>query len=94
MCPVQQTPRETLPYQAQIAQGNNDTIASAAWSITGTGTIGIPVTTLTASSVFVSNLASGQTYTLACLITGVSGAIYEGSILIQCVTRRFSPDIP
>jgi len=84
-----QTPNEVLNYTAQIDPSNNDTVASAAWSIRPFGpTIGAPTNSGNSTSVLLEGLAANTQYYLACLITGTSGQVYSGETVVNCVPYR------
>jgi hypothetical protein len=86
---TRQTPAEALDYTAVIDPSNADTIASATWSINPTSaTVGSPTTNSAASTVLVSGMTVGHSYALIALLTGTSGQIYSGTILINCVAYR------
>ena len=89
MTSTSQTPSEILNYTAQIDPSNQDTITSAAWSIRPYGpTVSAPTNTSTTTSVLLSELVANTEYYLTCLITGASGQIYTGSMVVNGVPYR------
>lgn len=77
-----QDPAEKLKYKQEI-QG--DAISTAAWTIAPSGpTIGTPVNTTTSTTVLVSGLTEGTTYTLNVHIICTSGQEFDPSARIQC----------
>lgn len=84
-----QTPNEKLPYTCQIEPSNNDTVAAAAWAIAPSGpVVSAPANSGALSTVFISGVTVNKKYTLDALLTGASGAIYEGIIEIQGVSNH------
>lgn len=88
MTTTSQTPAEKLAYSAQIASGNDDTIANAVWNVSPSATISNQTFTSTTAICFLSGLVVGTTYILNCLITGATGAMYQGFITIICQPTR------
>jgi len=65
-----------------------DVIASATWAISPTGpTVGTPVNTSTTSTVMLSGVTAGKSYTLTPHIVGSSSQEYEPSEDIVIIAR-------
>ena len=80
----------TLDYQVPLANG--DTIASAAWTVTGATKVSETSST-TAASVRVSGGTVGTPAKLVCHIVGASGLEYERTIeLAKCQRVRALSD--
>lgn len=74
----------TLDYQVSL--NNGDTIASAAWTVTGATKVSEAYTTA-AASVRVSGGSVGTVAKLACHIVGASGLEYERTIELAIVAE-------
>jgi hypothetical protein len=86
---AQQTPSEKLPYTCYIEPSNNDTVSNASWSISPTGpTVSSPTNSGASSTVFVSGVTLGVSYSLSVLLTGATTAIYAGLIEIDGVNNH------
>ena len=79
----------TLDYS--IALANGDTIASAAWTVTGATKVSESFST-TAASVRVSGGTVGTPAKLVCHIVGASGLEYERTIELTIVAEVFAGD--
>ena len=79
----------TLDYS--IALDNGDTIASAAWTVTGATKVSESFST-TAASVRVSGGTVGTPAKLVCHIVGASGLEYERTIELTIVAEVFAGD--
>lgn len=81
-----QWPGEKVFYEQEI---ENDTVASAEWTITPTGpTLSGKVNGSTSSRILVSGLAAGKTYLLTAHIVCVSTAEREGVARISALAKR------
>jgi len=77
-----QDPAEKLKYRQEIS---GDEISTVAWTISPAGpTIGTPVNTTTATTVLISGLTEGVTYTLNVHIACTSGQEFDPSARIEC----------
>ena len=75
-------------YQAVIDPSNNDTVASAAWSVSPTGpTLYSQSDSSAASTIRIKNVPYGS-FVLKCEITGTSSQKYDGSVKIVGVVSR------
>ena len=79
----------TLDYSIPLANG--DTIASAAWTVTGATKVSESFST-TAASVRVSGGTVGTPAKLVCHIVGASGLEYERTIELTIVAEVFAGD--
>ena len=79
----------TLDYQVPLANG--DTIASAAWTVTGATKVSETSST-TAASVRVSGGTVGTPAKLVCHIVGASGLEYERTIELAIVAETLVGD--
>ena len=80
---------ETTDYSIPLANG--DTIASAAWTVTGATKVSESYSS-TAASVRVSGGSVGTVAKLACHIVGASGLEYERTIELTIVTETLVGD--
>jgi len=77
-----QDPNEKLKYKQEIS---GDVISTATWTISPTGpTLGTPVNTTTETTVLVSGLTEGVSYTVNVNIACTSGQVFDPSARIEC----------
>ena len=85
----EQTQTEKIRYTCLLNPSNNDTVSSAAWTITPpTGTLAAQINTSLTSSMLISGLTAPTVYIVNVHFVGTSGQEYDGYLEINAVVQH------